>query len=342
MPVDPIEEAIINATHDAEDGVVDTPAAEGVESAETTEVSPSAVVESAAAVPAVTTDDEELKKELEAAGIKPPVAGQRENRLPWTRVQKILENTRKKLKDSHAAATKTFEEKFAVADAKGKQMDLVDNLIATDPDRYIKELARIHPDKYGKYLTAGAAQQSAAAAATTVAATTAVGDKPAPDAKFPDGSIGYSPDQHEKLMAWHEAKAEERAVTRVTKDLETRFGPMEKQFKAQQVHNQNRPIVQAQMDAAKKVWGRLFVEGQTEIAAAMKATPGLSLDAACAQVLVPKTAAQRDAMRAEIIKEIKARPAAAARTVPGSTTAAVVADGDPIEAAIRKAIASVR
>src|ERR1700730_527659 len=49
---------------------------------------------------------DELAAELEALGIKAPKEGERENRLPYSRVKKIIANSRKKLMESHTGELK--------------------------------------------------------------------------------------------------------------------------------------------------------------------------------------------------------------------------------------------
>ena len=130
MPeLDPITAAIESSVQSAREPdtteVVDEGGTETPETAVVEEVSPSA---------AVVEDVDPLTKELEDLGLKEPKAGERENRLPYSRVKKIVENARKKQVEAHAAALKVETDRYAQAQEKLKNMDAVDRLIDGDPD----------------------------------------------------------------------------------------------------------------------------------------------------------------------------------------------------------------
>lgn len=282
--------------------------------AEPDAVSPSAatVVEDAPVVP----EPDALTKELDELGLKAPKAGERENRLPYSRVKKIVENARKKLVDSHTSTLAATTKQLTAAQARNTQMDNVDRLIVNDPDRYISELARIHPNLYGKFLKPAVAE----------VAPPVIADKPpGPDAKFPDGSEGYSPEGLEKLREWDRAQAVKAAVAETEKIYTKRFGPIEQQWKTQQVLNEKLPVVRGQIAEARATWGDLFTKNENEITQYLREHPAVAFGQAVAAVLVPKAQSQRDAMRAEILKEINARPKAVSR-VPASSVAASKTD----------------
>jgi hypothetical protein len=325
-----LSDIIQQSVHDAEDGIIDSPAAtdspepidtpvtdspEPIDTpAPVEEVSPSA----AAVDPVAPAATDDLTKELEAMGIKAPVAGQRENRLPYSRVVKIVENARKKLITAHTAAVKEATDRAAAAGERLKNMDAVDNLINTDTQRYLTMLANINP-AYRRFLEPA----TAPAAAAAIPAAAAVSDPaPAPDAQFPDGSKGYTPEGLQKLLDWQARNIEANVTAKVQAGYDKRFGPIEKQWSANQILQEKIPVVRSQIAAAKQTWGALWTaENEAEIVKVLQANPRVSFEAAVAHVLVPKTAAQRTSMRNEILKEINARPKAAAKIPAAASTA---------------------
>src|ERR1035437_4885917 len=298
-----------------------------------------------AAAPAVVepaTDD--LTKELADLGLKPPEDGQRENRLPYSRVKKIVENSRTKLTAGFTTQLAERDAKVTAAEAKVANMAAIDNLISTDPDRYIGMLAALHPDKYKKFLDTGFTGKPAPPPVSPPVVLTT--PRPTPDLKYEDGSLGYSPQQHEKLLDWIAADAENKAYARDDAEMTKRFGPLEQKYKIEQTNAALMPGVQAQLEWGKQTWGKLFeddykLDSKSEVLAYMRTHKGIPFEAVLSAVLLPKVQADRTRMRAEILTEINARPRAAARSTPAATTTtpAVTGARDP-EDVIRDAISA--
>jgi hypothetical protein len=274
-------------------------------------------------------------KELEALGLKPPVEGERENRLPYSRTKKIVTNA---IKRTEAKFTSQVQERDAKVATAEKELDIyhrTDRLIEDDPDRFIGMLAAMHPDKYKKFVEGVKASIAAPVqpAKTTEAAIAALGPRPAPDAQYPDGSKGYSAEQHEKLLDWVAQTAEAKAVARTEAQLAERLGPFEKERQAQQAIQEQVPRIKAQADAARKRWGPLYeaeekLDLKSPLLAYMKANPSIPFDAACADFFLPKIQADRNTMRADLLKEINARPKAAIKGVPSTTSGAKASVSD--------------
>jgi hypothetical protein len=289
-----------------------------------------------------------VAKELEDLGLAAPKAGERENRLPYSRVKKIVENSRTKLTAAHTTALAEVTTKLTAAEQKVQQMDRADQLFATDPDRALMMLESLHPGKYKKFLT----PPTAAAAAVTPLAST-VGPRPGPDVEYQDGSRGYSPDQHAKLLDWISADAELKAYTRAKSDLDARLGPVEAQNKkvadreaALAANAALVPVVQAKIKWGRETWGKMFeddykLDGNSAVVKYINEHK-VGFEAACAAVFLPKVQAERTRMRAEIITEMNARPKAAARTVPAAITTAASAEAKSTEDVIRDAIAGLK
>lgn len=265
---------------------------------------------------AAAAESDEVIKLLEAAGIKAPAEGQRENRIPYGRVRKIIGNALKKTTDLHTTALTEVQGKLTAAEAKTALMDRIDTLIATDPDRYLTMLAGLHPDKYGKFLhprTDPAVVKPADPAAE-------VGPMPAPDV---DG--GYSAAGLTSLLEWTAKKAKAETLAAADARMTERFGPFEEREKAAKFQAEQLPAVKARIAAAKETWGKVYVDDHPDVLAAMKT--GLTFEAACAKVFLPLVAADRNKMRLELIAEQNARPRAAAKTPPAASVAPPAATG---------------
>ncbi len=299
-------------TPDMPDTPVEAPEApvEAVEAAGDTPVTPD--------TPVAAIEPDDLTKELEAAGIK-ALTGQRENRIPYSRVKKIIENSRKTLAETHEKALKEREERLTKAEERSKHMDAVDRLINEDADKYMSLLAQVNP-KYARFIQQGVVPPVAPKEEYQEPA-------PGPDATFADGTKGYSAEGLEKLRAWDR----QQAIKEATKLFNARLEPIEKDRQArEQRERQQRdaddyrakqiPVVKNQIAVAQKTWGKLFEddynrqhEDKSEILHFLRANPTVPFDAAVAQVLLPKLQANRDTMRSDLLKEINGRPAAAVK-----------------------------
>ncbi len=317
----------------AEDGTIETPdpvettevAVPDTETTETPEVfDTEEVTEETKTVkePAKeeSTDTDEAGTILAAAGIKPPVEGQRENRIPYSRTHKIVENALKKERTAHTTAITAKDAEITPLRAKAQAADNWDRLIATDPDKTMQALARIHPDKYKKYVDG-----SFSTPATTVPAVSEAGPKPGPDLKYEDGTVGYSPEQFEKREAWLVADATAKAIAANKAEFDKRLSPFEQERRARAAYDERLPVVRAERDRASKAYGKLFTDDeakgeQSEILKAMREQK-LSITEASAVVLIPKLQESQTKMRADILKELKDRSKGVGKSAPGATTA---------------------
>jgi hypothetical protein len=313
---------------------------------EATEV---AAVEPVVAEVKTPAEVDELAAELEALGIKAPKEGERENRLPYSRVKKIIANSRKKLVEAHTGELKTREEKLTAAEKRLKDFDAADNLLKTDPDRYLQLLATVNP-RYQQYLgVAHKGQQPEVVQQPVVKNEPA----PGPDATFADGSKGYSAEGLEKLREWDRRQA----VQEAQKLFDARLAPIEKANKTreeQQRANEYRqaqiPIIRNQIAVASKTWGKAFdddyakqSEGKSEILKYMQANPDVPFDTCVATVLLPKVQADRTTMRADLLKEINARPKAAVKAPAAASKVGAEPVGErTTEDVIRDAIAGLK
>jgi hypothetical protein len=297
-----------------------------------------------------TPEEEQFDKDMAELGIKAPKEGERENRLPHTRVQKIVQNYGKKLTERHNAVLAAKDAEYAPYKTTAENTAKVDNLIVTDPDRYIGLLAAMHPEQYGKFVKGGQVEKKTEEVKPNEALAK-LGPRPVADHKFEDGSMGYTPEQHDKLLDWVAQKARIDAEVAIEEKFTKRFGPIEKAYNSVQARNAARaaaiPKVRAEVSAVYQTWGKELVDKhEAKIIEAMQKNPDLSPADAAATILVPVVRADRTKMREELITELNKRPAAAQRSEAGATTVDKTPAGDtssdPVENAIRGAVATLR
>jgi hypothetical protein len=330
----------------------ETPAVEETPAAADTPVAEEEVaaegVDTPAAKPAAKpAEKDQLAKDLEELGLTPPKKGERENRLPHNRVRKIAENYGKKVEARFTGEIETLKGENTKLQKVAENVSNVDKLIAENPDRYITMLSTIHPGKYDKFL-ANAAAAPKAAKEPAKAASTTLGPRPAPDHKFEDGSQGYTPEQHEKLMDWVAAKAKEEAkaeaIAEIEERMEKKYGKIAKSHEAQEELDAKIPLIKAEVADVYETWGKELVDKhEAEIVALMQKNPTWAPAKAVAKVLLPKVRADRNTMRNELIIDQKKRTAAAARTVPGAVVANKDDDGPKtLEDVVRNAILTLK
>ena len=291
---------------------------------------------------------DELAAELEALGINAPKEGERENRLPYSRVKKIIANSRKKLLEAHTTDLKTRDDKYTAAEKRLKDFDAADNLLRTDPAKYLEMLAVLNP-AYKQYAS-GQQQQQQVVKPAEVKPDPA----PGPDATFADGSKGYSAEGLEKLREWDRRQA----VNEAQKLFDARLAPIEQanktreeQQRAYEYKQAQIPVIRGQIATASKTWGKAFDddyakqgEGKSDILKYMQANPDVPFDTCVAAVLVPKIQANRDTMRGDLLKEINARPKAAVKTPVAAVKAGAVDPNEirTTEDVIRESIAGLK
>jgi hypothetical protein len=274
---DPIEKAINAAIDKAENGgelpaaeetvaateaETEEGAAEGTEGAgpgeqseeveETTEADtePAAKTEEAAVKidePKESAEDAEITKLLEEHGIKAPKKGERVNSIPYPRVRKITGNFIKKVRTQHQQELSTRDTKIKDYEGQLTAVQRANQLIETNADRYILTLAAMYPDQYGKFVKGGTVESPAAPTVTAEAND----PEPTPDVRYEDGSVGYSPEQWNKLREWDRRSAARAAVA----ESEKRYGPMVKSFNETQDRAQRLPVYQAEVERIRAIYG---------------------------------------------------------------------------------------
>jgi hypothetical protein len=256
-------------------------------------------------------------------GLTPTASSGRENRIPYTRVRKITDNAvkeartswEKEITTSHVPVTKyqEVEKENTTYKSQLAQVAEFEKVMVNDHARFIGMLSEI--PGYAQILAPLFNPQ----AQTPEAPAQAVGDDmPQPDQKLSDGSSVYSMDGLKSLLAWQAKQVE----SRVTKQVEERYKPIESDFQRYQAVQAVIPKVQQQI-AEARTWP-LFNESEDEIVQILQKNPTMNLDAAYRTIVWPKLQASRDQMRQEILKEVKTAPrstsvpAGSVRTAPST------------------------
>src|SRR5262249_50680220 len=87
-----------------------------------------------------TEDDGDLDKDLDALGTAPK-PGQRVNRIPQTRVVKMVKHAEARLAKKHQEELKRHLDRVTEMERQMENYSRADHLIGTDPARYLQMLA---------------------------------------------------------------------------------------------------------------------------------------------------------------------------------------------------------
>jgi len=275
--------------------------------------------------PAETTQDEPTAKPQSAmSGLEEPVKPSRALRrgpIPYDRHEQALTQAREQAK---AETLAQHQAQLQAVQQRAQLLDIADR----EPERFLQALVAVDP-RYGdivRKIAGGNGHGNGHQAAPAEQQE----QMPQPDARFADGSIGYSPEQLQKLFDWRDQQVEKRVTER--------YKPIEEAWQVDQQIRGATQRVHAQLQDAMQWDG--FAQAQPEIAAALKANPRLSLEGAYRAVVLPKLRAGRDAMRAEILAELNQKPKGVSKTSPGGM-APPKASSDDLESIIRASIANL-
>lgn len=244
--------------------------------------------------------DEEFDKRH---GVQSRTKGGKVNRIPYPRVQKIVENAERMVREELETEFKPDRERL---DKWGK----FEELILTRPDDFIQFLATVPAYKpffenLNAVLEAADPKESESATSET---TTPSDGMPPPNKKLADGTKVYDDEGLRQLLEWQSKQVE----SRVTSQFSEEFGPIKEEYdRMRYLQTEVLPKVQQQAEEARK-WP-MFIENEAAIAEKLKENKGLSLHDAYREVVIPKLQASKDEVRKNVLKELK--------TAPKSTTA---------------------
>ena len=264
-------EAVINAAIDnaTEEGTI--PDAEGSETdstvvEETHEESTEQSTEATTKVDATKTEEavDALMDEFVKDGVKLQ-KGNKNNRIPYDNVKKILGNRESKAVEAVAKAigvdAKTLKfdgleaaisekmKTYTDLESQSENYARAEEVMMTDPDRYIRILATIEPEKYGKFLKAlgeeGKTKEEPKEEEFEV-------DLDEPDLDLGDGRSTYSPEGLKKAIAGAVKQAIQHGEKIATAKAEGAVKPF-KDRQAQEEDNRRREqLTNAELDASMK------------------------------------------------------------------------------------------
>lgn len=313
--VDEVETSTDTDTTSVEEVVADTP----IETADDVAVTDDQQVASPASKTATVEDDFAKKFGLQANS----VTG-RENRIPYSRVKKIVE---KNERETIAKVTKDVETRLApqLTEFQTKVKDYEERLtrvgqfeqiLENDPKQFLGMLSQIPAYKeFFDYVEKLSVPKTDAPAQPFLDST----GMPQPDQTLTDGSKVYSMEGLSKRDEWLARQIEEKVVKQAEERLAKRYAPIEQAWQSQEQLAKIAPIVDKQI-AEARTWPN-FDELEPEIVAMLKADKNISLDRAYMQAyqknVVPKLSTDRNTLRTEILAEIKKKPVSSSAPLSG-------------------------
>lgn len=294
---------------------------EPVESTDTetpVEDAPAAEAENQVAAPAADAPTEGEDDFSKRFGVQANSVTGRENRIPYSRVKKIVAKAEKDAetrlrKELETSTTPKFTElETKVKDYEGRleRVAQFEQILEQQPREFLGMLAK-HP-AYKEFFefVERAAQQGQTAEAPTQAP---VSDMPQPDQKLEDGSMVYSMEGLQKLLEWQSSQVEQRTI----KQVEQRYKPIEQQWQADQEYQKMVPVVEKQI-AEARTWDG-FNELEPKILDILKTDKTISLERAYMKAYQAHVAEEREKLttdhnkvRTSVLAEIKKKPTASA------------------------------
>jgi hypothetical protein len=322
-----IEDSLTDATL-PEDPIPDTPdPVDAAPAASSDSISDSVEPEdpsvpSPAAKTATTPEDDEFAKKY---GIPGQSATGRENRIPYSRVKKIADRAAKdavtaketELKGTYDKQLTEFQGKVQQYEGRLQQVAQFEQMMATQPREFLNRLASIpaYREIFQSLMSQGQPQQ---------APPDPNADMPQPDQQLEDGTMVYSLEGLKALNAWNREQARNETLAAV----DARYGQIEQAWQANQQIARLRPVVEAQIETARK-WP-LFNESEPEIVQALADNPRASLAEAYQAVVLPKLLAEKDKLSVDKNK-VRAEVLAELRNAPSPTTSAPVRASRPVQ-----------
>ena len=283
------------ASEDTETALEASPEGEeGVESPDLEVASPGARQN----LPQATPEQKEFEKKFGVPAMGP---SGRENRIPHSRVQKMVAKAVKDAEAGYVPRIQEFEAKVADYEGRLQKVAEFENLMVNDSGKFLQLLNQL--PQFQEWLKPIFQPQQVQDQSQ---APDPDGDMPQPDYTLQDGSKVYSMDGLKQLNAWNRAKARAEAREEVLSEVDRRFGPLEQSFQAHQAFQELAPKVNAQIQEAR-TWP-LFNDNEAEITHALQQDRRLSLEGAYRKVVYPKIVADRSKMREDLLREIKSAP----------------------------------
>jgi hypothetical protein len=254
----------------------------------------------------------------------------RENRIPYSRVKKIVgkvEAEAKKFKtelDTIKPKFTEYETKVRDYESRLEKIGQFEHILENDPKTFLSMLSQV--PAYKEFFDYVAQMASGTQGKVEEPAKADPADEmPQPG---PDGL--YDMEGLKKLLEWNAAQVEKRTI----KQVEERYKPIEQAWQSQEQMARIVPVVERQI-AEARTWDK-FNELEGRVVAILKEDPNSTLEKAYLKAYQEAVQAERaelqpnrDKMRAEILAEIKKTPTKAATAPVGAVRPKQSADATP-------------
>jgi len=240
----------------------------------------------------------------------------RENRIPYSRVTKIVARAEK-------AAVEPLQKKLAELEPKVQQYEAelapykqFEQILFNNQEQFLEQLSKM--PQYQPFFQQVSAlvsfyeQHNAGTAAPgTPGATAGAAADAADPMPQPTGENGtqYTMEDLQKLLDWQDRRTRKAALGEIQKQVDTTYGPIKQRFEAERAIEALRPLVVKQVEEVRK-WD-FFTENEEAIVEYMAKNPSASVETAYRMVVFPKVRASREEMRQQVLKEVQKAPTTA-------------------------------
>lgn len=231
----------------------------------------------------------------------------RENRIPYSRVKKIVEGAEKRALEPLQKQLAELTPKVQEYEQRLAQVAEFEQVMTNDPGRFLDMLSTLPAySQFFQLVEQFVTSQTQTAQPTPEEQAQAIlANDPMPEPDDEDGT-GYTMEGLKKLLEWNSRVVE----SRVTKQVESQYKPIKDRFDAEQTLQQLTPKVQKQMEEAYR-WPK-FAENEAEIIKVLEQYPTATLEQAYQHVVVPKLVADeqrlRNDIRQQVLGELKKAP----------------------------------
>ena len=325
-----MEDSIQDLLGDDDDSTEETtteveaaPAEEVTEETVTTEDASTEKAEPVATEVSTITDQEAESVEDEFSkrfGIQSKSVTGRENRIPYSRVKKIIEKNERDLstklskqyEDQYKPKLTDFETKVKDFEDRFQKVGEFEKVMANDPKTFLGILSQFPAYKpFFDYLEQLSGKEEETTKATPTKPVIDPADpRPEPNKPLADGTKVYDMDGLQALLDWQSRNVEKRVLSTVEKTVSQRLAPTEQERQQKEYLAKVLPIIDNQIAEARK-WP-MFNESEPEITKALEADKNLSLEGAYRQVVLPKLIADKNnaatTARQKVLEEMRKKP----------------------------------
>lgn len=290
----------------------------------------------------------------------------RENRLPHSRVRTMIaKNTKEVTDEVTKKLTAEWTPKYTEVETKVKDYESklqkvgeFENYLYNQPREFLELLSQIpaykpffdHINKLAEQMQSTPAGQPQAGQPTqqSAPALDPADPRPGPNRKNPDGSMVYDMEGLDALLAWQARQVSKAVKAETIKEITARYAPIEQERELQrrkaEFESRMEPVIAKQL-ADAQTWPH-FKEHKAEILKVLEEDQSVSLEGAYNRVLnnvvMPRLSTDRNAIRAEILAELKRKPASTTAPVTRSAPSAPVAGPRTLEQVIEAEIAKLQ